>query len=417
MGQLPTANIKLAELESQSRLPSATELQAVRRLHALAIALDHRFSTNGYGLPHNAHLSSWCTPEPPEKIDSWRQDMHRAIYRSLIASASLAALYLEPIFKAAASSDPGIQQLSQTDDISEAQLSFVRQFTVYKTQATPEQDHETFSNTGDWLLRNILSNAVLRADMERKFSLRVGRALGCYERNTAHSSYLGQEGQWDVKACPVQLIKGHSHADAHTVSLELIRMLWVSDQIVQWLPFNHDAESQGSILAASCGPVVPWNLFSSQVIGFTTPRSRLPKEPNIYVTIFTGHKQQPRGAPWLLYEADHDYHQGGDFEEDDNFMPPLTLKFFAYFLQRHLHAAFEPKLFQPPEPQDIWDDWKAFREDLRIFSRDEVKGRVPYYRNGEGAGSFSSADFLDGADILVPWVPLETCTSSPEGGT
>lgn len=345
-------------------------------------------------------------------MDAWKQGMHRAIYRSFIASASLAGVYLEPTFKAAASSDPEIQQLGRTDELSEAQLNFLCQFAAYQPQATIEQDHEAFGNFGDWLLGNILSDTALRSDMEQKFALCVGRALGCDERRRYHRNVENDE-RWGPQACPVRLAEGHSHADAHMVALELIRMLWVCGNIAEREPFDL-AELRSSPLAGSCGPIVPWDMFGSRTITFTAPSRNLKLlfEPELYITIFPGIKEEPADTRRLVRQAERDYWELEQLKREGIYMPPLELKFFVYFLQRHLRVAFEPMFFQPDEGREIKDNFQVFKQDLRIFALDESEDRVPYYPNGASEKYFESADFLDGTDLLVAWGPLQARIAS-----
>lgn len=59
--------------------------------------------------------------------------MHRAIYRSFIVSAGLVSIYSEPCLASVASNKSDIKQLSDADELSDAQKAFLDGFAPYNT--------------------------------------------------------------------------------------------------------------------------------------------------------------------------------------------------------------------------------------------------------------------------------------------
>ncbi len=85
------------------------------------------------------------------------------------------------------------------------------------------------------------------------------------------------------------------------------------------------------------------------------------------------------------------------------YLPPLVYKFFVYFLRRHLDAAFEPGVFEEANIMGLrTSHWQQFPNLMQIFAKDNGEDVRTYYPRSTDM-ELSNTNFLDGADLLVPW--------------
>lgn len=402
-GQLPHTNIPLSQLGSNSRWPDVSEMQAVCRLHKVAVALELRFVASEYAFPRNDQMEATQTPEPAEHMDEWTGGMHRAIYRSLIASAALVSVYFEPCLAAQLSTDLEVRRLVTTQRISDTQRAFLRQFTAYNPWLDDDLDHAVFGNIGDWLIHNILADVELRVAMEKSFSKNTGRGLSCSKRrrydlklNEATELTPGPE------PCAVHL-DGYSHADAHFVALEVMRMLWACGNITKHVHYG-GSFSELPILEVSYSPIILRDWYTPARVSFTASLvNQTPLfKPQLHIHLLSKCAQE--NSIWFLMDqAKPRPGSRVDLERQGIYMPCLQFKFFLYFLHHHLQATFHPLFFQEEDSNDVLNNWGYFQQDLGIFASDQVPGRRTYYPNPD---VFPEEGILDGADLLVDSVPL-----------
>ncbi|CEJ95101.1 hypothetical protein VHEMI10603 [[Torrubiella] hemipterigena] len=228
--QLSHTKVPLSELGSDSRGPNGSELKAVRRLHTLVVSFETRFYRNSY-FYHGSDSQTNNPPEAAEFKDQWTCSLHRGLYRSFIVSVNLLSVYFEPYLATAASTEPEIQQLGDVDAPSEAQWAFLRRFAPYNHKLDADADHAAFGR---------LADTELRAHMKQIFDLTMGRAKSCDGRRRLHLECEDEdELALETGPCPVQL-SGYSHADAHSVALEVMQMLWASGNKKTRLLFDHE---------------------------------------------------------------------------------------------------------------------------------------------------------------------------------
>lgn len=396
-GQIPKSRVPLSDLGSGSRLPNAGELEAVRQLHGLVVALETRFRNSDCMHPRFGQKPE-DLPERAEDMVRWVPGMHRAIYRSFILSAGLMSVYFELCSAVEASTDPEIRQLGEADWLSDTQETFLRQFAPYNAKLDAEADHTAFGHVGNWLLESILGDAELRADMEHKFELVDGRGSSCRRRL---SEYLdAEEAPFlvdDVEPCPAPRLDGYSHADAHMVALEVMRILWVCGNNSVFDDETPDPDS----VVGSYSPLVSWGSSTAETIRYSaqthlfTPEIYYQEvESCVYESINIRNLVDGDGRNQIQERSSR-------MEEQGLYLPPLEFKFFVYFLHHHLQAALLPSLFVEEDGSEYLNNWESFIKDLRIFALDE--DRATYY---PGADAFMDAGFLDGTDLLVDSGPL-----------
>lgn len=379
----------------------------MRRLHSLVVSFEVRFCRD------NCLFSGYDNqtrnlPEATELMDQWTCSMHRALYRCFTVSASLVSVYSEPYLACAESTVVEPKKTDEFRSLSEArQIASLRQFAPYNPKLDAEADHAAFGHVGDWLLSDILADTELRAHMKQNFDLTMGRGKSCDGRRRRHLESEDEDEDelaLEPGPCPVQL-SGYSHADAHSVALEVMRMFWASRNITISLDLYCEPDPEMELLVDSYGPIIPWGYFEVANIGFTSPVAN----PSVFFTpaiwpeeITTRNKNQ-RSIEFLLLFAGREHEESYRVRDQHIHPPPLQDKFFEYFLHHHLQSAFHPLLFQDRYTYDVFDDWDKFVEILNIFASDEVPHRATYY---PGGGQFDLAGFLDGADLLVDSGPL-----------
>lgn len=398
-GKIPKSSVPLSDLGSGSRLPNAAELEAVRCLHGLVVALEIRFRNSDCMHPRFGQKPE-DLPEAAEDMVRWVPGMHRAIYRSFILSASLISVYFELCSAVEASNDPEIQQLGEADWLSDTQEAFLRQFAPYNPKLDAGADHAAFGHVGNWLLESILSDTELRADMEHKFELVNGRGSSCRMRIAENLDpdlliLLAD----DAEPCPAPRLDGYSHADAHTVALEVIRILWVCGNNSV---FDHETPDLDSVVG-SYSPLVSWGSSTAETIRYSAQTHLF--TPKVYYEEVESCVDDPINI-WDLVDGqsrNQIRERSLRMEEQGLYLPSLEYKFFVYFLHHHLQAALLPSLLEEEDGSDNLNNWESFIKDLRIFALDEDEDQATYYPS---ASAFMDASFLDGTDLLVDSGPL-----------
>jgi hypothetical protein len=118
------------------------------------------------------------------------------------------------------------------------------------------------------------------------------------------------------------------------------------------------------------------------------PGDRKPPS-SISVAVFFGHIFSHSGRP-------------NHVDEPGLFVPPLELKFFEYFLRRHLGVCFNWRTFTDDNGSEGGSDrsYHQFVGTATIFSHDDVEDRRALYDD-----SLECADFLDGSEVLTKFPP------------
>ncbi len=332
-------------------------------------------------------------PEEPARMPEWQARVDQAVYRVLTLGAALAGAYQEPMFKAGEHPDPDINTLRKRaadhrhSESWGKKLAFLMQFAVCDLAAPLDAQEAIFGPVGDWLLENILSDRESREAMAERFERGCGRAEYCVSQDPGN--------------CPVTLLAdgSDSHSDAHFVLLELMRMLWVVEYTRG--SFDHRPPSDARADENTHGPlksviaVLPGAFRGDEImLSFPVPRA------------WTGEEEDLHDVTSVANYFDVIFKDSGrpNYIEDDSWgapVPPLHLKFFEYFLQRHLQLCFDHGVFRQGELRECTASLWAFASSIAIFSHDDVEERSPHY-NYE---SLLDADFLDGSELVVKHPP------------
>lgn len=407
--EVPPMRISPAQLPHPQH-PTLSELRAALGLHRLARDITASFCTSvGIKYPKDRKnygsddfmLLTWARlneeparmPEEPARMAEWQARVDQTVYRVLTLGAALAGAYQEPMFKAREHPDPDIKTLGKRvldhrhSESWGKDLAFLMQFPVCDLAATIDEQEAIFGPVGDWLLENILSDREPREAMAERFERGCGRAGYCLSQGPGN--------------CPVTLLAdgSGSHSDAHFVLLELMKMLW----FVEYTKSNLDRRPPSATRADenTHGPlksviaVLP-GIFRGDEIMLSLP---VPRD-------WTGEEEEPHDATSVANYFDSIFKDSGrpNYLEGDPWdapVAPLQLKFFEYFMQRHLQLCFEHGVFREEDLEDYTASLWAFTGSIAIFSHDDVEERCPH-SNYE---SLYEADFLDGSELVVKHPP------------
>ncbi|KAL2016032.1 hypothetical protein VTK56DRAFT_4342 [Thermocarpiscus australiensis] len=360
-------------------------------------------------------------------MPEWTARVSHAVFRLLIVGAALAGAYKEPLFKALEHPDPEIQALPRRvpreasqntweNTLGHKEMAFLLQFAVCDLDATLEAQDAVFGPIANWLLESILSDTESRQAMADRFEQRRGRATFCIQRE-----------EWEEEHhCPVVLLTDGrgTHSDAHLVVWELMKMLWLVEQvhpivgsyygdgvldrctprplsITQRVDANE--HSQGPLESAVA---VFFGMFRAEETLLTArPREGPPRNLITYPAVpETKEKGYSNGKlPGSMSVAvffDYIFNNSGQpnhIERPGYCVPPLELKFFEYFLQRHLGLCFNCRAFRDdPGAEDDELSYQEFVGTATIFSHDDVENRCAMYGN-----TLQLGDFLDGSEMLT----------------
>ncbi len=260
-----------------------------------------------------------------------------------------------------------------------------RTFPVCDLEASFEAQEAVFGPVADWLLENILSDRESRDDMADRFGRGYGRAGFCQGSDN----------------CPVTLLADGSgtHSDAHFVVLELMRTLWVASH-AQWIPdsrahFDISADESDHGPLESVFAVFP-GVFRASKIPLPLPKSR-----TVHVELEERESDNARSvAPYL----ESIFLDSGrpNYIEEDRPVCLLDVKFFEYYLRRHLQLCFGDDTFCESELQDVTRSMHAFEGCATIFAHDDVENRAELHAMDE---MLFHAGFLDGSEMLQQYPP------------
>ncbi|KXX76433.1 hypothetical protein MMYC01_200189 [Madurella mycetomatis] len=415
-GELTPLDLTPHALNGSPMIPTIPELKAALALSDLAATQEVVFYVQHTVLPHYQDPPDTGTalPEEPSRMLEWSRHVRKAIYRTFIAGAALSGAYTEPLFKA--SPELGLELVRKGSRPSGSQLRFLEQFAVCNMAATPEAEEAVFEPFGAWLLENILSDKQARQAMADRFRSGCGRARRC--RN------LG--------SCPVSLVGGGSHSDAHLVVWEVMKMVWA---------FDHTGDAKYAIAHAAAIPdlsppssPVPSGGQAGEIrqsasrtalvalFGVFRPEEvHLPKrlaiswwsaQSELQAHLDASKKTAPRSryistrgsainfSSWIYSHSG----QPNCIRGTTDPVAPLTFKFFEYFLRRYLRLRFLPNSFH-----FITHDGQIFNEfvsSLSLFALDDGEDRKACCSGPDvTVEDLSTADFLDGSEILTSFDP------------
>lgn len=159
--------------------------------------------------------------EPEDRLAEWRDRLHKAIYRTLIAGAAFAGVYAEHLARA---EEEGIDTEWPTEQCGEfkdeEQLAFLERSAAYNIASELEEEEALYGPLAGWMLQNILADGAGRTAMVMRFKSGMSHAEICKNR----------------KDCPVKLASdgvdngdsdGSSDSDVHFVVWQIIQMAWV----------------------------------------------------------------------------------------------------------------------------------------------------------------------------------------------
>lgn len=311
--------------------------------------------------------------------------MHKAIYRSLITGAALASLY-KTIFVAAIKRPELRLDEMRLADIPAEREAFLRNFSVLRQPMTKAEEEEAFGIYGQWLLNELQGDQDVKLAMENAFSKDCGRARSCRERE-----------KHDGQSCPVQLTAGGSHHEAHSVALELMRLLWTCSEVIRGL-LSGSAAGMAENVVGRYALVVPFGRFSAWMV------ARCSLQEGDCAPLHIGRPVRVGGEvdslPWITSQL---FDPASQTQANGGWAPPVAFNFFAYFLRKHMNLAFRNNFFRTVRILDTEDDWTSFTQSLFIFALDDVVGRETYYPLWASHNWLPRNGFLDGGDLLTSY--------------
>lgn len=352
-------------------------------------------STHPYGVKDPSEGGD--LPEKPEQLAQWQARVGRAIYRSLVLSASLAGFYTRPFFEATtAAAAPGTCQ--------DSVLEFLSKFTVYDLLSSPSSEEAVFGRVGAWLLEGILSEMGERTEFEDRFRRGFGRGEYCtLDECPLQPSHISK---------PMEM----SHSDAHLVIWKLSQVLWACENIFS-LVMEHDLESEG--IPPRCANkdheekqsralVVLPNSFEAEDIYFPGTLNWTEK-PSIIACAASkpgtgwGKLRSPYGCcadtlSTLNYQY-IDMVENPELEEIS--LPPLGVKWFETCLRYYLKLGFHPAAF---EGRNDVQPYALFLNSLTLFAADDLEGR--FMSDPDRWLTYGSREILNGAELLTQYDSL-----------
>ncbi len=441
-GELPPKGISPTDIDGPEQ-PTLAELKAAFNLHRLSYALAEAFCQRDIPYPTGQyHLQCGETselldtydidvgmsgethrmpPEPPNRVDEWLARASQTVFRVLVVGAALAGTYWEPALAARVHPDPEIRALvsgekNRLGELGPEARDFLLSFAACDLEAPLETQDALFAPLAEWLLADILGDREGRQAMAARFENGVGRAAFCKRADFCKNQYY----DWP---CPPDIVagdNGSSHSDAHLVVWELMKMLWVVEQLRYW---------DSCLVPAAVSRADPGETIESEQSTSRPSSSATRSEPRppLAVAVFFGHWRaenvelptcpgftgdwetllahpvvsdpaKERPVQWLLETAFLGSGRPNHFEETCP-APPLELKFFEYCLRRHVNLCFLEKAFHRDRVDFLDLECQAFVDCITIFCHDDVEGRQP--------GLMLNSDFIDGAAMLRTW-PSQT---------
>lgn len=404
----PPMNVSPGEFSGRRRAPTLPELQAARTLNQLCRVVAAAWAADKYTLikPNDRATVASGQPELPENMPDFNGRIHRAIYRSIIAGAALAGTYLEPFYVDKERGGPDMSKLRPRADTAfyREQLDFLENFAVWNRASTAESEDAAFGSVGAWLLDSILSDQESRSMMADRFDKGYGRSEYCAARKRAYG------------VCPVELVEGGSHSDAHFVVWELMQLLWVVDHVDDVVNYTRGFEDNNNGQYLKTFAVLFKVFTASEIMAPKIMPQEVRRPIKARVDFPTSSNQEgatkpsegyntPRLTPsfrisYLLLAVHLEWRPNKVVDQWSE-ITPMHFKFFDFFLRRYLGLRFCTKFFSFAIRQE--DSYQEWTNCLAIFTNDDVEDRV-------GATSFFDiigvgVGFLDGSEVLESYNP------------
>jgi hypothetical protein len=218
---------------------------------------------------------------------------------------------------------------------------------------------------------------------------------------------------------------GGTHSDVHLVVWELMKMFWLVDQVRPYYgvgvldrdsrcpPSTYRVDTDEAYPGKHLGPLesavaVYFGMFGAEkTLLLPKPRNGRSRDmitsPAVSETPGGDHGNRKTAMSVAVF-FDYIFNYSGrpnHIEEWDDPVAPLELRFFEYFLQRHLGLCFHPFTFMEIDRIDRIDlSFQEFVGTATIFSHDDVEDRCSFT-----SGSLNFADFLDGSELLTKYSP------------
>ncbi|KAL2168325.1 hypothetical protein VTG60DRAFT_7369 [Thermothelomyces hinnuleus] len=419
-GELPPTGV--SPRQYQDAPPTLTELRAALNIHRLSIALQGAFQRRMLRYPRRIKpwgpwafhdLDGTVTPEKPDRMDRWTARVSQAIFRALIIGAALAGTYREPVLKAKAHPDPEIQELLSKECLDprdmDEKLAFLMQFPICDLEFPIEAHEALFSPLVEWLLEDILADRESREAMAARFERGFGRAGYCQSRAQDPSS----------GHCPLTLLDGSgsnssnssNHSDAHHVCWELMKIFWVVEhvrpaswqtrEVISRYPSrkDRDATAQPQPSPFTSAVVVLFGMWRAEELMLPARvagnRDQLAAYPAVADTEDEGTTVSDMLNYAFTYSGRPNYFDEGRLEPQP--VASLELKFFEYFLLRHLNVCFYTITFRDIRSDLMVREYRLFVDCITIFSEDDVEDSFAF----PTWGMLTDADFLDGSEMLT----------------
>jgi hypothetical protein len=415
-GALPPTRFSPRQLQHPAQ-PTISELRAALGLHRLSRAVAVYFS--------ELHDED-CWAEPKELqatlLAEWMSRVSQTVLRVLILGAALAGAYKEPLFKAREHADPDIRNIPShvprnyvedaTYSLEYKQLDFLLKFAVCDLAATVEAQDAVFGPVADWLLESIMSDRDARQAMAKRFDQGYGRASFCQSREAD-------------SPCPVDLADGSgSHSDAHHVLWEVMKMLWMAqhfclgaqDHPVLVRP-SSDPDQAGSVdehhrASPKLAIAVFFGMFQAEQVMLPTPaRAGAFGQSEPLITLPVVHQAQEGACrDWelarglsaaVLFDWIFDNSKKPNESDYVGPVPSLELKFFEYFLRRHLGLCYDSRT-EIHGGTYLNCAFMDFPDAVAIFSPDDIPDRGPLERS---SNTLYNAHFLDGSEVVTKYPP------------
>lgn len=166
--------------------------------------------------------------EPLEYMFECRKQIHQAIYRILVAGATVSGLYNAPSY----TSDP----IDPSDDeLSDEQQEALMSFPAFCMRSDPEEDDSMFGAFTRWLRDDILTDIEAREALAQRHKSKTGRGLCCWYNNPAKDDlYYARFGyeRTEPRRCALVDVDELSHSDIHLIGWRVMQMLHVHDLVL-----------------------------------------------------------------------------------------------------------------------------------------------------------------------------------------
>ncbi|KAJ4164491.1 hypothetical protein LMH87_006164 [Akanthomyces muscarius] len=285
----------------------------------------------------------------PERVAEWQARVSRAIYRSLVLSASLVGSYTRPFFETDTAADaPGT--------CDEPVLEFFRKFAVYDLLSSPSSEGAVFRRAGAWLLEGILFETKERADFEDRF----GRGFGWGELCTLDKcplSFPSLSALWKCLVSARTWLCGNwrkssrlcvNKADGDKQIRELIVLFNSFEEGYAYFPKTLKWTEKPAITAcAAPEPGTGWGKL----------RSPYGRSAETLETLNYRHRNMMDNP-----------------ELEDICPPPLGVKWFEHCLWHYLKLGFAPDAFAFASRTEL-QQYAQFFHSSTLFAADDLEGR------------------------------------------